>query len=220
MSAIYQIKKRRGLFDFNITFLFIILNIIFLVLFSALIYFNPNYLDYIALRPSNIFSKFYFWTFLTSMFMHSGFFHIFANMISLLFVGNFVEKILGRKRYFAFYILAGLFAGIFFVLSSLILKSDFNTYAVGASGAIFGLIGLLMVLIPNLKVYMMFIPIPIKLKYAAPAMLAILWLISLLGNVPIGNMAHLGGFIIGLIYGFYLKRKYKNKTKYLSKIFS
>ena len=189
MSEVYRIQKRRGLFDFNITLLLIILNVVCFIAFTLLIYFKPTFLDYIALKPANIFNLYYFWTFLTSMFMHAGFFHIFANMISLLFIGGLVERILGKKRYFSFYLLAGLFAGIFFVLISFVLANyfnfpgDFNTYAVGASGAIFGLIGLLMVLTPNLPVYIMFIPIPVKMKYAAPAMLISLWLISLLGNI-------------------------------------
>jgi membrane associated rhomboid family serine protease len=154
------------------------------------------------------------------MFMHAGFFHLFANMFSLMFVGNFIEKLLGRKRFILIYLLCGLFAGIVFVLSSLIWAADFNAYAVGASGALFGLIGILMLLTPNLPVYVMFIPIPIKMKYAAPGMLILLWLISIAGNVPIGNMAHFGGFVFGIIYGFYLRKKYKNKTKYISKYFS
>ncbi len=220
MAEIYRIQKRRGLFDFNITLLLVIINVVCFILFTILILYNANFLDYIALKPANIVNNLYLWTFITSMFMHSGFFHIFANMLSLLFIGNFVERILGKKRYFSFYLLAGLFAGIFFVLASLVFPVDFNTYAVGASGAIFGLIGLLMVLTPNLPVYVMFIPIPIKMKYAAPAMLVVLWLISLVGDVPIGNTAHLGGFLIGLVYGFYLKRKYRNKTRYISRIFS
>jgi len=226
MPQIYRIQKRKGFFGFNVNLLLIIINIVCFILFSFLIYANANFLDYIALKPSNIINELYLWTFLTSMFMHAGFFHIFANMLSLLFVGSFVERILGKKRYLAFYLLAGLFAGIFFVFVSFILANffnysgDFNTYAVGASGAIFGLIGLLMVLTPNLPVYIMFIPIPIKMKYAAPAMLIVLWLISIFGNVPVGNTAHLGGFVIGLIYGFYLRKRYKNKTRYISRLFS
>jgi membrane associated rhomboid family serine protease len=141
-------------------------------------------------------------------------------MLSLLFIGSLVERILGPKRYFYFYMVSGLFAAIFFVLASLIFPSDLNTYAVGASGAIFGIVGLLMILTPNLPVYIMFIPIPVKMKYAAPGILIVLWLISIAGNVPIGNMAHLGGLLCGLIFGFYLRKKYKNKTRYISKHFS
>lgn len=219
MNNLYRIQKRKGFFNFNINLLLIIINVICFILFTILISINADFLNYIALKPSNIITNFYLWTFLTSMFMHAGFFHLFVNMVSMLFVGNLVERLIGKKRFLSFYLLAGLFAGIVFVLVSLFFPSE-NVYAIGASGAIFGLIGLLMVLTPNLPVYMMFIPIPIKMKYAAPAMLFILWLVSILGNVPVGNTAHLGGFLIGLIYGFYLRKRYKNKTKYISKLFS
>jgi membrane associated rhomboid family serine protease len=66
----------------------------------------------------------------------------------------------------------------------------------------------------------MFIPIPIKMKYAAPGMLILLWVISLAGNISIGNTAHLGGLIAGLIYGIFLRNKYKNKTNYIRRSFS
>jgi uncharacterized protein len=154
------------------------------------------------------------------MFMHGGFLHIFVNMISLFFVGSLVEKILGSKRYLAFYLIAGIFASLLFVFSALFLPSDLNAYAVGASGAIFGLIGLLVIVTPNLPVYIFFIPIPIKMKYAAPGMLVVLWLISIAGSIPIGNTAHLGGLVAGLIYGGYLRIVYKNKTKMIQSYFS
>ena len=96
---------------------------------------------------------------------------------------------------------------------SYFLKTDLNTFAVGASGALFGLGGLLMLLTPNLPVYIMFIPIPIKMKYAGPGILILLWFISIAGSIPIGNTAHLGGLLAGLAYGIYIKTKYKNKSK-------
>lgn len=212
--------KRRFQKGLNINLIFVLINVVLFVLFTILIYSNPKFLDYIALKPSSILQGKYLWTFLTSMFMHGGFFHLFVNMFSLLFVGNLVQKILGVRRYVYFYLISGLFAGALFVFSGLILPADLQTYAVGASGALFGLIGLLMLITPNLPVYIMFIPIPIKLKFAAPIMLILLWLISILGDVPIGNIAHLGGLLIGLSYGFYLRRKYKNKTRLISKHFS
>ncbi|HTY44197.1 MAG TPA: rhomboid family intramembrane serine protease [Patescibacteria group bacterium] len=210
----------------NLNLILILINAAAFIIFTILISAKIITIDDIALKPSNILQGNYLWTFLTSMFMHASFLHIFANMLSLLFVGSLIERILGKKRYLFFYIAAGLFAGIFFVIASFFLANyfnlpgDFNTYAVGASGAIFGLVGLLMLLTPNLPVYMFFIPIPIKMKYAAPVMLIILWIISITANVGIGNTAHLGGLIFGLIYGVYLRRRYKNKTKYLRKYFS
>lgn len=212
-------RKRKLFGRFNVTLTLILINIIAFILFLILLRLEIP-LDYIAIKPANILQGKYLWTFITSMFMHGGIFHIFANMFSLLFVGNLIEKILGSKRYFYFYMTSGLFAGLFFVLASLIFPIDFNTFAVGASGALFGLVGLLVLLTPNLPVFIMFIPIPIKIKYAGPGILIVLWLVSIAGDIPIGNTAHLGGLIIGIIYGLYLRKKYRRKTEYLRKIFS
>jgi membrane associated rhomboid family serine protease len=223
MAYVYQInpKRRRSLFgSLSLNTIFIIINVIAFIVFTILITLKVLSIDSIAIKPSNILAGKDIWTFITSMFMHAGFFHLLVNMLSLFFVGSLVEKIIGRKRYFWFYVLSGIFAGLFFVLASLVLTSDFGTYAVGASGAIFGLIGFLMFLTPNLPVYIMFIPIPIKMKYAAPGMLILLWIISVTGNVSIGNTAHLGGLLAGLVYGLFLTIRYKNKTAYIRKQFS
>ena len=223
MVGVYRIypKKKRSFFaSLSINTNLILINVVLSIIFSILILNNTKFLDYIAIKPANIFQAKYLWTFLTSMFVHGGFFHIFANMFSLLFIGSLVEKILGAKRYLYLYLISGLFAGLFFVLFSLIFKGDLFRFAVGASGALFGLVGFLMIITPNLPVYIMFIPIPIKMKYAAPGILIVLWFISAAGNIPIGNTAHLGGLIAGLIYGVYLKNTYKKKTQYISKHFS
>lgn len=222
MARVYKIspKRKRNLFgSFSLTLTLILINIVAFIFFTLLIGLNvPLY--YIAIKPSNIVQGKYLWTFVTSMFMHGSFFHIFANMFSLFFIGSLIEKILGTKRYFTFYMISGLLAGAFFVLLSLFFPADFNTFAVGASGALFGLVGLLVLLTPNLPVFVMFIPIPIKMKYAGPGILVVLWLISFAGGLPIGNTAHLGGLVTGIAYGLYLKKKYKRKTKYISKYFS
>ena len=223
MVRAYRIypKRRRSIFGtFSVTLILVLINVVAFIFFAILISLNIVTIDYIAIKPANILQGKYLWTFFTSMFMHGGLFHIFANMFSLLFIGSLVEKILGVKRYIYFYLISGLLAGVFFVLSSLIFTADLNTFAVGASGAVFGLVGLLMLLTPNLPVYIMFIPIPIKMKYAAPGILVVLWLISIAGDVPIGNTAHLGGLVTGLVYGLYLKNKYKRKTRYINKYFS
>ncbi|MDP3966268.1 MAG: rhomboid family intramembrane serine protease [archaeon] len=220
--AVYQVfpDKKRSVFKrISVTTWLIILNVLFFLVFYFLISLGVLKMDYIALNPSNIINHLYIWTFITSMFMHGGFFHLFVNMLSLFFVGNLLERILGGKRYFAFYIAAGIFSGLLFLVSSFIFTSDFNLYAVGASGAIFGLIGVLMFLTPNLPVYLLFIPVPVKMKYAAPGMLVLLWVVSIGLSVPIGNAAHLGGFLFGVFYGFYLRKKYPNKVNYLSKHF-
>lgn len=222
MAQVYSINSRRTRnpfgFSLGINGWLILINLFVFVIY--LIFQSHIPIEFVAINPSNILQGKYAWTFLTSMFMHAGFFHLFANMLSLVFIGNLIQRILGQKRYFLFYLISGLFAGAFFILSALVFQADINTFAVGASGALFGLVGLLILLTPNLPVYVMFIPIPIKMKYAGPGILVLLWLISVAGNVPIGNTAHLGGLIAGLVYGFYLKSRYKNKTKMISKRFS
>jgi len=220
--AVYQIyPRRKGNFfkNFSVNTNLIFLNVACFIVFTILLLLNVLSIDSIAIRPSNILQGKYVWTFLTSMFMHGGFFHLFVNMMSLFFIGSLLERILGAKRYLYFYLASGLFAGVFFVLASLFFTSDFNTYAVGASGALFGLVGLLMLMTPDLPVYVMFIPIPIKMKYAAPGLLLVLWLISVTANVGIGNTAHLGGLIFGLVYGLYLRKKFPNKIKFISRQF-
>ncbi len=214
-------QKKAGIFgSFRVTPVLILINIVTFVFFWILLTSKTLSLDFIAIKPLNILQGKYLWTFITSMFMHGGFFHLFVNMLSLLFIGSLVETILGKKRYLYFYMISGLLAGLFFVLSSVIFPGDIDTFAVGASGALFGLVGLLMLLTPNLPVFVMFIPIPIKMKYAAPGILILLWLISITGNVPIGNTAHLGGLLTGLVYGIYLRNKYRRKINYLSRYFS
>ncbi len=215
-----QSKKSNFFRGLSINTILILVNIVLFVVFIILLSTEIIPLEYVALKPSNILEGKYIWTFLTSMFMHGGFFHLFVNMFTLFFIGGLIQRILGKKRYLYFYIVSGIFAGLFFVLSSLFFQADFNAFAVGASGALFGLIGLLMLLTPNLPVYVMFIPIPIKIKYAAPGILILLWFISAAGNIPIGNTAHLGGLMAGLFYGIYLRAKYKNKVRAISKHFS
>jgi len=223
MAYVYRVgnQRKRNLFgNFSVNTWIIFVNLILYVAFLILLGVKLISIDSVAIKPANILAGKYLWTFLTSMFMHANFFHIFANMFSLFFIGGLVQKILGQKRFLWFYLISGLFAGLLFVLSGLIFPSDMNTYAVGASGALFGLVGFLVIITPNLPVYVMLIPIPIKMKYAGPGILIVLWFISKAGNIPIGNMAHFGGLVAGLIYGIYLRNKYKNKTRNISKFFS
>lgn len=211
--------RERGFFyNFSITNWIILVNVVFFVFVAIFLSINQAYINYVALKPSNILQGKDLWTLLTSMFTHANFGHLFVNMISLLFIGNFVEKIIGRKRFFWFYLLSGIIAGLFFVFVALIFQTELDTYAVGASGAIFALGGLLMILTPKLPVLVFFI-LPMPMWLAMIFLLGFLWVVSLLAGIPIGNTAHLGGLLAGIIYALYLKRKYRRKVKLLRKMF-
>ena len=179
----------------------------------------------IALQPSLFLQK--PWTLITSMFMHANIFHIAVNMLSLFFLGSFVEKLINKKRFIGIYLLSGIIGGLFFILFSFsplngipgLGISNLDMMAVGASGAIFGLGGLLAVLTPKVPVYIMFIPIAMPLWLGITIMFVVLLLITAGAGLPIGNAAHLGGLLTGLAYGFYLRKKYKKKIALLDRYF-
>lgn len=226
----HPVRRRKPSFNLSYTTILIGLNTIAYFLFFILLPFvgEKKLLSWIALMPSNILSGKYIWTFLTSMFMHAGLEHLFVNMISLLFIGNFVEKLIGKKRFIWLYFVGGLFSGILFValaglfggtpLGAKIVGSPM-TYAVGASGAIMALGGVLAVLTPKLPVLVFFI-IPMPMWAAMGLLMFGLWALSLGLGLPIGNTAHLGGLIVGLGYGFYLRKRYPRKTKLISRYFT
>ena len=203
------------------TGLIVFLNVVFFFIFLGFSYkYGVDALTpLVALEPSAVLSGHGLWTFITSMFMHANLTHLFVNMVSLMFIGSFVEKLVGKKRFIWLYLGSGLFAGLFFVLIALMTGLDLNVYAVGASGAIFGLGGLLAVLTPRLPVLVFFI-IPMPMWAAMVFLMGVLWLLSAGLSLPIGNIAHLGGFIVGLSYGFYLKQKYPRKASMISRYFS
>jgi len=84
------LNKKKGIFNLSLTLWLIIINVIVFIIFTILSLTNILSINYIALSPANIFLGKYFWTFLTSMFMHAGFLHLLVNMISLIFVGSLV----------------------------------------------------------------------------------------------------------------------------------
>jgi membrane associated rhomboid family serine protease len=130
----------------------------------------------------------------THMFLHGGFFHILFNMYALWIFGAVLEKIWGPKKFLIFYLVCGLAAG----LAETFLVS--GGPAIGASGAIMGLLGAFAYTFPNTQFYMIPFPFPIKAKYMA----AIFAAFDLFGGFAgssdnVAHFAHLGGLAMGLI---------------------
>lgn len=86
-----------------------------------------------------------YYRFFTSMFMHGGIDHIVSNMIFLAALGEMLERVIGHVRFAILYMLSGLGGGIFSV-ANVLLSGNSHT-SVGASGAIFGLIGAMLILV-------------------------------------------------------------------------
>ena len=221
--------RSRKLGSFNllsITNWLIIANVIFFIIGTGLLMFNEENINHLSLKPSDVLQGEYLWTFITSIFMHAGAFHLFVNMFVLFSLGNFCEKIIGRKRFFWFYIISGLLAGAVFVLLSgffgntelgaKIFESP-DLPGVGASGAIFAIAGLFMVLLPKLKFTIIFFPFfSLPAYIMIPVVLFATWIVSAGTGLPIGNSAHFGGFLAGVIYGSYLRNKYYRKVMALN----
>ncbi|KAL8504691.1 hypothetical protein ACS0TY_016030 [Phlomoides rotata] len=131
------------------------------------------------------------WRLITCMWLHGGVFHLLANMLSLVVIGIRLEQEFGFIRIGLLYLISG-FGGS--LLSSLFIQSNIS---VGASGALFGLLGgMLSELITNWTIY--------ANKMATLITLVIIIVINLgVGILPhMDNFAHIGGFISGFLLGF------------------
>ena len=130
----------------------------------------------------------------THMFAHGGFFHILFNMYALWLFGAVLEKSWGPKRFLIFYFVCGLAAGLtqmFFVSQGA---------AIGASGAVMGLLAAFAYTYPNVEFFILPIPFPIKAKYLAMVYAAI----DIFGGFSgggdnVAHFAHLGGLAMGLV---------------------
>jgi membrane associated rhomboid family serine protease len=153
-------------FASSYTSMLIIINVvayIFALIFIGI--FGADFLFFLAIVP-NLFFQGYIWTAFTSMFLHdfSGIisFHLLANMVSLFFVGIFTERLIGKKRFLGIYLFSGIFAAIFYATLAYFfgygigarLFGSPDTLALGASGAIFGLIGVIAILTPRNRIYL------------------------------------------------------------------
>lgn len=145
------------------------------------------------------------WTVITSIFAHANLNHLFLNMIVLLFFGGTTERLIGTRRFTWLFLAAGAIGGIAqVVLTQVIFHQD--TGGLGASGAIQGMMGALVVLAPRLTVLVFFvIPAPLW------ALTIFYVLFDLIGVItpgsPVGHFAHLAGLVTGLAFGYYLRQQ-------------
>ena len=138
----------------------------------------------------------------TSMFLHSGFMHIAGNMLFLWIFGDNVEDYFGHFPYLLFYLACGIGSGLTHIL--------FNFHsplpALGASGAISGVMGAYIILYPRARVltlvFIFFIPIPAFIILGYWFFLQFLAGVSSVGAAATGGVAwwaHVGGFLLGML---------------------
>ncbi|QQR93233.1 rhomboid family intramembrane serine protease [bacterium] len=145
-----------------------------------------------------------YWRFFTSMFLHANIIHLLVNMYSLKILGSTVEKIFGRRNFMIVYLFSGITGSAASYLVNTIMNA--NSLSVGASGAIFGLLGLLLsqkfiekrnIMKGKLKRY-------VNIDYNNLIVIILVNLVIGFSISNIDNSAHIGGLIGGFLLGLIL----------------
>jgi len=171
------------------------------ILFFLLQQIIPNFTTSFALISRNVWSE--PWILVPSMFLHGGAYHLLFNMYALYMFGPLIEQRIGTKNFILIYFLAGILSSLGFTLAYP------TRAAVGASGAIMAILGLTIILLPNLRILFFFV-IPMSMRTAGIVFI----LIDLFGvfspvKTGIAHLSHLVGLACGLIYGYFLTKKKK-----------
>lgn len=143
------------------------------------------------------------WSIITSFFTHESFWHIFWNMIILYWFGEIAMGLIGNRKVISMYILGGLAGGVAYLLAFNLIAIPFLgasplAGALGASAAVNAVILGAATLTPEYRMHLLLIG-PVKLKYIA-AVVVILSVFGLRGGNAGGEVAHLGGALMGFIY--------------------
>ena len=148
------------------------------------------------------------WTLVTSIFLHGSLVHLLSNIFALGLFGSILEKLIGTRRFLAYFFATGL-------LASLISAAVYPA-SLGASGAIFGVLGALAAMRPRMVVWTYGVPMPMFVA-------AGFWLLLDIGGVffpsNIANMAHIAGMVSGIAIGLSARpeeEKKREKPKALS----
>ena len=179
-----------------ITYALIIINVIVFILSM----FNDNILQMFAVNRFYIADLGEYYRLFTGIFLHAGVLHILFNMYALYVIGMQLESFLGKWKYLAVYLLSGLGGSMLSIFFD-------NGFSVGASGAIFGLMGSLLYFGYHYRVY---------LDSVVKSQIIPLIVINLLigfTSTGIDNWAHIGGLVAGILATMAVGVKYKS-TKF------
>jgi membrane associated rhomboid family serine protease len=171
----------------------------------------PVLTEYLALWGTSTpyFSPYQLFTY---MFAHDpdSFWHLFGNMLFLIFIGPILEEYWGQKKFLFFYMATGIGAAIFYVLMGLLSDGGTNSVMYGASGAVYGVMTAFGIIFSEMELRIFFF-IPIKAKYLV-LILGTMAIINSFGPMSgggdgIAHLAHLGGIVVAIILLLYWRSK-------------
>lgn len=160
----------------------------------------PGLIEFLAFTPALVFAM--PWTFVTSIFLHGGLMHLFFNSFALLIFGPLLEKQVGGNRFLTLFLASGVVGNVAYALMAV----DKTIPGLGASGAIFGVLGALAVLQPNLIVFVGFAPMPMWLA-------GVFWAVTqfVAAFNPYSNIAY-SAHVGGLAFGYLYAKRFKEGT--------
>ena len=151
---------------------------------------------------------FHSYQFITYMFLHADFDHLFFNMFGLWMFGRSLEYALGQQRFLVYYMVCGVGAALIQYLTAFSL-GELPMFLVGASGAVMGLLLAFGVMHPNAVIMLLIPPIPIKARWFVVIYALIELFQGWRGVGNIAHFAHVGGMLWGLLLLIWWKRKGK-----------
>jgi len=139
------------------------------------------------------------WTFVTSIFLHADLSHLFFNVLALFFFGTSVERLIGHRSFVTLFFISGMVGNLGYLITS----TNPLIPAIGASGAIYGVVGAMATLEPFTLVYVYgMLPLPL---IVAAALWVLLDFAGLFVPSGIAHGAHLGGMVVGVLFGLYYR---------------
>lgn len=181
---------------------------VYLVLVNVLVFFAVNYTNIriggvplafcLGLVPGLV-NQGWVWQFVTYMFVHGSYMHLFFNMLALLMFGRVLERMLGTREFLLFYFLCGILGGVVSYVFYLIRGAQLMV-VMGASGSIYAMLFLSAVLFPTSRVLLFFI-IPMKMPYAVLLYIAIEVFSMVYGlSEGVAHLIHLSCVAIAWLY--------------------
>jgi len=158
---------------------------------------TPEFTETFILNQNAV-QEFQIWRFVTAIFLHGSIVHLIYNLFALLFFGFSLEKRIGSKRFLLVFLLSGIIANIFAV--------NFYESSLGASGAIYGILGCLVILAPFSFVWAFGLIMPLFIAVGLWIAGDVLTTLGAFGETNVGSIAHLSGVAVGILFGLILRK--------------
>ena len=168
----------------------------------------PGFTELFVLNLKAIYEKQY-WRFVSAIFLHGSAVHLIYNLFALLLFGLILEKLIGSRNFLIVFFASGIVGNLIGV--------NFYSSSLGASGAIYGIIGCITLVNPMMMVWAFGLLVPMFVA-------ASLWVIGDImgvfgfGGADVGYIAHLSGVLIGIVFGLVFRVLYKKKKTYSEKV--